>query len=271
MKTSIIAEIGENHLGCINLAKRMIEEAAIAGADYVKFQSYRGQDFDDSDPEKEWFFKVELSNEDHFELKEHAKKYSLEFLSSPFSLERAKFLVEDLKLKKIKVASGMMLNFKVLDYLNKANVDEIFLSTGMATLSEIKESLSHLKSVPKINILHCTTQYPCADEDANLKAIVTLKNEFPKNTIGYSDHTIGIDACIAAVVLGAEVLEKHFTLNKKCKEGTDHILSAEPHELREMINEIRRTENLLGKLEKKPTDSEKEITDFVRGRFINNI
>ena len=131
MSCIIIAEIGENHLGDLHLAKQMIADAAKSGADIVKFQSYRGKDFKADDPEKEWFSKVELSNDAHFELRKFADQSNIEFLSSPFSLERAKFLYEELGLRKIKIASGMMLNIRVLDYLNSANIDTIYLSTGM--------------------------------------------------------------------------------------------------------------------------------------------
>src|SRR5204863_200440 len=115
-------------------------------------------------------------------------------------------------------------------------------------------------------ILQCTSQYPCPDNEANLLAIRALQKAFPQHQIGYSDHTLGTDACVAAVALGARVVEKHFTLNKKWAEGTDHILSLEPIELKAMIDQIRRVENLLGKEEKAPTAGESTITDFVRNR-----
>ena len=265
-KTILIAEIGENHIGQIGLAKRLVEEAAEAGADIVKFQSYRGKDFKDDDPEKEWFTKVELSNEAHFELKAMAEEKSVEFLSAPFSMERARFLREDLGLRKIKIASGMMLNFAVLDYLNSTGVHTVFLSTGMATLSEISEALEHIRAISNIYLLHCVTQYPCKDEEANLRAIWTLQREF-NLPVGYSDHTMGIDACIAAVALGASVIEKHFTFDKNCPEGTDHTLSATADEFKEMVDRTRRVEALLGNGVKKPSGREREIIEFVRQRF----
>lgn len=274
MSCLIIAEIGENHFGRMPLAKRMIEEAAIAGADMVKFQSYRGRDFKDDDPEKEWFCQVELSDKRHFELKTFAERVGVEFLSSPFTLERARFLVETLGLKKIKIASGVMMKFDILDYLNTAHIEELFISTGMTRVSEIRESLSHLKNIQNINILHCTTQYPCKDEDANLLALRALKKEFRDYQIGYSDHTIGIDACAVAVGFGARIIEKHFTLNKNWREGTDHVLSATPGEFKEMIERIKRIkrikriEVMIGSGIKEPTSSEKEILGFVRKRFI---
>lgn len=264
--TCIIAEIGENHIGKIELAKQMIQEASIAGADVVKFQSYLGRDLKDDDPEKEWFHKVELSNEAHFELKKFSENHEVEFLSSPFSLERAKFLCEDLGLRKIKIASGMMLNFGVLDYLNSQRIDTIFISTGLSTVEDIKQTLNHINEIPNIYLLHCVTQYPCIDEEANLRSILTLQKKF-NLPAGYSDHTIGIDSCIAAVALGAKVIEKHFTFDKNCPEGTDHILSATAEEFKEMVEKIRKVEVLLGHGTKEPSKGEKKILKFVRNRF----
>ena len=202
MSCIIIAEIGENHLGDLHLAKQMIADAAKSGADIVKFQSYLGKDFKTDDPEKEWFTKVELSNEAHFELREFSMENGVEFLSSPFSLERARFLCEELKLNKIKIASGMMMDFRVLDYINSSDTETVFLSTGMATLGEISEALKHLQNISNTFLLHCVTQYPCREEEANLKAILTLQNKF-NLPVGYSDHTLSIDACLVAVALGA--------------------------------------------------------------------
>ncbi len=265
-RTLIIAEIGENHIGEIKLAKRMIAQAAEAGADMVKFQSYHGKDFKDDDPEKDWFAKVELSNEAHFELKRFSEKNGVEFLSAPFSMERAKFLCEEIGLRKIKVASGMMMNYELLDYLNSSNINTIFLSTGLATLFEIAEVLKHLKRIPIVYVLHCVTQYPCKDEEANLRAILTLQKEF-KFPVGYSDHTIGIDACVASVSLGASVIEKHFTFDKNCTEGTDHIISATAGEFKMMVKKIKRLEVLLGEGVKEPSSGEKLILRFARDRF----
>lgn len=263
-KTIIIAEIGENHIGDMNLARQMITAAAGAGADIVKFQSYLASEVADDDPEKEWFAKVELSDEAHRELKKHAEKCGIEFLSAPFSLNRARLLCEGLGLKKIKVASSEMLNFALLDYVNK-HAETVFLSTGMATIDEIKSALSHLANVA-CYLLHCVTQYPTEPQDANLNAITTLKAAFPEYRIGYSDHTLGNKAVFTAVALGAEVIEKHFTLDKKLP-GTDHVLSADPEELRELVEGVREVETLLGSGEKKPTNEELKIKSFVRSRF----
>jgi len=263
----IIAEIGENHIGDVNIAKSLIEKAALAGADYVKFQSYRPETFRLDDPEYEWFKKVSLSDEAHFDLKEYAEKHGIRFLSSPFSVERAGFLIERLGLKEIKIASGVMLNIPMLDCIN-TKAETVFLSTGMATADEIKKSIKHLGNVPNLFILHCTTQYPCKDEEANLKAILGLKKTFPEYRIGYSDHTLGREACLAAAAVGAEVVEKHFTFDRNAKEGTDHILSVDPDELSKMVNSVRKIELLLGEEGKKPVSSEREIKEFVRNRFV---
>ena len=263
----IIAEIGENHIGDIDLAKKMITDAAKSGANIVKFQSYRGRDFNEDDPERDWFTRVELSNEAHFELREFSMRNGVEFLSSPFSLERARFLCEDLGLRKIKIASGMMLNFPVLDYINYMKIDTVYLSTGMATLNEINTALEHLEDVPNKYLMHCVTQYPCKEEEANLLAIKTLRREFGL-PVGYSDHTVGIDACLTAFILGAEVIEKHFTFDKNCPEGTDHIISMTNAELKELVTKIIKIELLFGDGVKQPSKGEEEIIEFVRNRFL---
>ena len=266
-KAIIIAEIGENHLGDIGLAKQMITDAAKSGANIVKFQSYRGKDFKEDDPERDWFTRVELSNESHVELMEIAEKNKIEFLSSPFSLERARFLCEDLGLRKIKIASGMMLNFPVLDYINYMKIDTVYLSTGMATLNEINTALEHLEDVPNKYLMHCVAQYPCKEGEANLLAIKTLRREFGL-PVGYSDHTIGLDACLTAFILGAEVIEKHFTFDKNCPEGTDHIISMTNAELKGFVTKINKIELLLGDGVKKPSKGEAGIVEFVRNRFL---
>ena len=264
-RTIIIAEIGENHGGDWELAKRMVRAAAASGADIVKFQSYLGSQVKDDDPEKEWFTKVQLPNEKHFELKRLAEELNVEFLSSCFSLERARFLLEELSLPKVKIASSELLNLRLLDYVNdRAKV--VFISAGMADMNEIRESLSHLRSVPQVYLMQCTTQYPCEAKDANLSVITTFKRSFSNHNVGYSDHTLGIRACAAAVALGAEVIEKHFTTDKNLP-GTDHVLSADPAEFKTMVEEIRNVEVLLGSSEKQPTAAEQSIRDFVRARF----
>ena len=264
-KTRIIAEIGENHVGDWDRARQMVVAAAHSGADIVKFQSYRGCDVAGEDPEKEWFHRVELPNELHFELKELAQQNGVEFLSTPFTVERARFLCEELGLAAIKIASSELTHAPLLDYVNR-HAQRVYLSTGMATLDEIRQARERLSQVPDRVILHCVTQYPLRDEDANLQAIQLLKEEFPEDRIGYSDHTVGILAPVLAVALGATVLEKHFTLDKSLP-GTDHVLSATPEEFSQMVRWIRQAEQLLGEEKKEPVAAEWAIRDLVRGRF----
>jgi sialic acid synthase SpsE len=263
---TVIAEIGENHLGNWALAKQMIDAAVDAGADIVKFQSYLGAEVQPGDPEKDWFTEVEVTDEVHFELKEYTESKGVEFLSSPFSLSRAKFLVEELKMNAIKVASSEMRNFGMLDYLN-GKVDTVYLSTGLSTLEEVKESVSHLADVEDVCVMQCTTAYPCPDELANLGVIQTYLDAFPDRRVGFSDHTLGTLASIAAAAMGVSVIEKHFTLSKLLP-GTDHVLSATPDELQHIAENVKRIGVLRGSAEKTPVGSEKEIIEFVRTRFV---
>lgn len=263
--TTIIAEIGENHTGNWDLAREMIDEAARAGADIVKFQSYFGEMADKEDPEREWFSEVEIPDEVHFELKEYAESRGVEFLSSPFNVERTRFLVEELGLSTIKVASPVMTNYDMLDYLN-GRVDTVYISTGLATLDEVEESLSYLSDVDDVCVMQCTSEYPCPPSHANLSVLETYREKFSDYRVGFSDHTLGTLAPAMSVALGATAIEKHFTLDKSL-EGTDHVLSVTPAELRELIGRVERVEQLLGTPEKGPTEAEAEVTEFVRNRF----
>jgi len=264
-RTVVIAEIGENHAGDWDRARQMVVAAARAGADIVKFQSYRGIDVAVDDPEKDWFTRVQLPDDLHVELFELARQQGVEFLSSPFTVERARFLHERLGLKSFKIASSELLNWPLLDYMNHLG-ETVYLSTGMATLEEVKVAVGRLSRVPRVVIMHCVTQYPLRDEDANLRAIQVLQGAFPSHPIGYSDHTIGVLAPLAAVALGCAVVEKHFTMDKSLP-GTDHVLSVTPEELREMVHQIRQVEKLLGTARKEPTPGELAIRDLVRSRF----
>ena len=263
-KITLIAEIGENHLGKMNFARRLISNAKAAGADFAKFQSYNEKCLKKNDPEYKWFKKVSLKDSQHFILKNYCRKKRISFLSSPFSVERAKFLCEKIKLFQVKVASSKMLDKNLLKYLNK-KCKKVFLSTGMSNISEIKRSLSYLSNT-KVVIMHCVSEYPLRIKNANLLAISKLKKEFPSYEIGYSDHTIGNFAIYTAVSLGATVIEKHFTLNKKFK-GTDHVLSADLKDLIEIRKNIDIIQTLLGKEKKLPTKKENKIKSFMRNRF----
>lgn len=265
-KIILIAEIGENYLGKINLAKKLIENAKKSGADYAKFQSYNENCIKKNDPEYKWFKKVSLKDSDHFQLKNYCKKKKINFLSSPFSLERAEFLCEKLKLNEIKIASSQITNIKLLKYLN-LKTKKVFLSTGMSDIKEIRQSLKHLEGT-EVVIMHCVSEYPLKPQNSNLLAIAKLKEQFPKFTIGYSDHTIGNLAVETAVSLGAKVIEKHFTLNKNY-EGTDHILSADFKDLKKIRENIDLINLMLGEKIKRPSKIELKIRNFMRNRFKN--
>jgi len=264
-KTTVIAEIGENHMGDWELARRMVKAAAQAGADVVKFQSYLGSDVADNDPEKEWFSQVQLPDKMHLELAHLAQTQGIAFLSSPFTVERARFLHDVVGLHAVKIASSEMLNEPLLRMVNES-FETVYLSTGMATLEEVRQAVGWLPSVKRLVILHCVTQYPLKDEDANLRALKVLHQAFPHQEIGYSDHTVGLVAPVVAVALGATVIEKHFTLDKSLP-GTDHILSISPDELKTLITTIRQTERLLGQAQKEPIEAERIIRQMVRERF----
>lgn len=264
-RTLVIAEIGENHVGDWDRAREMVRQAAAAGADIVKFQSYRGADVAPDDPEKEWFGQVELPDPLHLELRDLARQCGVEFLSTPFTLERAKFLCENVGLTSLKIASSEMLNFPLLDYANR-KTEKVYLSTGMASVEEIRRAVDRLCGVQELTLLHCVTQYPLKDEDAHLMALLVLREEFPSLRIGYSDHTVGGLAPLLAVALGATVVEKHFTLDKSLP-GTDHVLSATPEELKELVSQIRQAERLLGEKRKRPIPQELQIRDMVRRRW----
>lgn len=264
-RTLVIAEVGENHIGDWDMARRMTTEAARAGADIVKFQSYRASDIADTDPEKDWFGQVQMPNDMHRELKALAAEHGARFMSSPFSLERARFLVEDLGCAMIKVASSELTNEPLLRYL-AGRVRTVFLSTGMSNLEEVATAVEALSPVEELYVMHCTTEYPCPVDDANLACITTLRQAFPGRRVGYSDHTVGTLASLAAVALGAEVIEKHFTLDKSLP-GTDHVLSVTPEELAGLVAGIREVERLRGTPEKAPTERELAVRDAVRQRF----
>lgn len=262
-KITIIAEIGENYLGDLKIAKKLINKAKNL-ADFVKFQSYNLKCLKKKDPEYSWFKKVMLSDNYHKILLNHCKKKKINFLSSPFSLERAEFLCENLNQKTIKVASSKMTEKNLLKYINR-KCKKVFLSTGMSNIKEIRKSLKYLDNVETV-IMHCVSEYPLKYKNANLNVIKTFRKQFPTFEIGYSDHTIGLTASFVAVALGATVIEKHYTLDKKMP-GTDHVLSATPEELIVMKKNFQDISVLLGNSQKSPTQQEKKIKNFMRNRF----
>ncbi len=271
MKTFIIAEAGVNHNGNVNLAKKLIDIAVEAGADAVKFQTFKAENVISANAPKaeyqkkttakdesqlEMVKKLELSFEDFKELKEYCEKKRIMFLSTPFDTESARFL-KDLGLEIFKIPSGEITNYPLLKEIGSYK-KKVILSTGMADLGEIEDALDVLiKSGTKrenITVLHCNTEYPTPYEDVNLRAMLTIK-EALKVDVGYSDHTLGIEIPIAAVAMGAKIIEKHFTLDKNLP-GPDHKASLEPNELKDMIKAIRNIEKALGNGIKKPSKSE---------------
>lgn len=263
---TVIAEIGENHCGDLARAREMVAEAARAGADIAKFQSYSGADVAPDDPEREWFDDVGLSREAHHELAAACRAEGIRFLSAPFTVEWASFLVRDLGCTEVKVASSEMLNFALLDELVASRVHTVYLSTGLATLDEVRTAVDRLAGVARVVVMHCVTQYPTSDEDAGLRAIEALGTAFPEVDVGYSDHTLGTVAPVVAAALGATVIEKHFTLDRSLP-GTDHVLSVLPSELATMVTDLRRASAMLGRIGKAPIPAEREIAELVRRRF----
>jgi len=279
-KITIIAEAGVNHNGQLALARQLVEVAADAGADFVKFQAFKADKLvskdarkagyqitnmnDGDDRQYEMLKKLEIDQKFHQELIEFAKEQSIGFLSSPFDVDGIDMLYE-MGLRTFKVPSGEITN---LPYLQKlAGLDcKIILSTGMATLEEIKKALEILESEnlsrDKITVLHCNTDYPTRFEDVNLRAMNTIKEEL-EVSVGYSDHTPGIEVPIAAAALGADVIEKHYTLDRNM-EGPDHKASLEPDELKQMIQSVRNIEKALGNGIKIPSESELKNKEIVR-------
>jgi N,N'-diacetyllegionaminate synthase len=277
----VIAEAGVNHNGDIKLAKKLIELAAEAKADYVKFQTFKAENLVTSNAPKALYQsenmkeennsqfnmlkKLELGYQQHFELVKHCKKNNIKFLSTPFEAESIDFL-DTLNLDFYKIPSGEITNLPFLKKIGSKK-KKVILSTGLANIGEIEDALNILASegvsLSDIYVLHCNTEYPTPYKDVNLKAMLTIKETF-KVKIGYSDHTMGIEIPIAAVALGAKVIEKHFTLSREM-DGPDHRASIEPNELKQMVNSIRNIELALsGDGLKRPTESEVKNLSVIR-------
>jgi N,N'-diacetyllegionaminate synthase len=285
VKTLIIAEAGVNHNGDLKIAKELIHKAAYAGADCVKFQTFTADtlvtphapkadyQLDPNEPNAssyEMLKNLELSKNDYPELIKECKKYNIEFFSTAFDEASLSFLLK-LGMSKIKIPSGEITNKPLLEFIAQFNLP-VIMSTGMADLDEIECSINVLtrQGLKKENltILHCTSQYPAEIKDINLRSIVTMKEKFGIN-IGYSDHTLGSEASIAAVSLGARIIEKHITLNQTMP-GPDHKASMEPDDFKAMIMAIRNIENGLGDGQKAPTKSELEMRLVARKSLVAN-
>jgi N,N'-diacetyllegionaminate synthase len=283
MSVFIIAEAGVNHNGSIDLAKKLIDVASAAGADAVKFQTFKAKNLATKSSEKanyqknttdqketqfNMLKKLELSKEMHLELINYSKNKDIKFLSSPFDHDSIE-LLKDLGLEIFKIPSGEITNLPYLRHIGKLN-KKIILSTGMSNIDEVKNALDILVSSGtkknNITVLHANTEYPTQMEDVNLKAMVIMGKELNVN-FGYSDHTLGIEVDIAAVALGASIIEKHFTLNCNM-EGPDHKASLEPDQLNKMVISIRNIEKALGNGIKKPSKSELPNIQIVRKSII---
>ncbi|MGG7213290.1 N-acetylneuraminate synthase [Clostridium nigeriense] len=280
-KVFIIAEAGVNHNGSIKIAKKLIDEAARCGVDAVKFQSFKAKNLVTKSAKQaeyqrnnmgkevsqyEMLKALELSYDDHLELINYSKKKEIMFLSSPFDLESIE-LLNNLGMEIFKVPSGEIENVPYLRRIGETG-KKVILSTGMSNLSDIEFALEILKSsgAKDVSVLHCNTDYPTKMEEVNLKAMNTIENAFSVE-IGYSDHTKGIEIPIAAVALGAKIIEKHFTLDRNM-EGPDHKASLEPNELKSMVNAIRNVEIALGNGIKNLTESEKKNVKIARKSII---
>ena len=269
-ETLIIAEAGVNHNGSIEMARSLIDAAKEAGADYVKFQTakldalvsknavmadYQKKNTGHEESQKDMLAKLLLPFSDFIALSDYCREKQIGFLSTPFDMESIAFL-EDL-VPFWKVPSGEITNYPYLVAIGKTK-KPVILSTGMCELSEIDDAVSVLREngTAELTLLHCNTQYPTPYRDVNLRAMETLKSRYHVN-VGYSDHTAGTEVPVAAVALGASVIEKHFTLDKTLP-GPDHKASLEPEELRRMVRAIRNVEAALGSSEKKVSPSEQE-------------
>lgn len=281
MGVYIIAEAGDNHNGSFDLAVRLIDAAAQAGVDCVKFQTFKTEETISKRAQKaeyqkkttgadesqfEMVKKLELSFEDFKRLSDYCAEKQIQFLSTPFDLPSVKFL-DTLNLPFWKIPSGEVTNLPYLLAIARTQ-KPVIMSTGMCEMEEIQTAIDVLKKngTPQITLLHCNTEYPTPFEDVNLRAMQTMKERFGLE-VGYSDHTLGIEVPIAAAALGAAVIEKHFTLDKTM-EGPDHIASLEPQELSSMIIAIRNIERAMGNGIKTPSKSERKNIDIARKSIV---
>ena len=269
-KTIFIAEAGVNHNGKVSLAKKLIDIAKVANADFVKFQIFKADDLvtkksplalyqkkniGKNISQYEMLKKLELSQKEHTILINYCKKKKINYLASVFDNESLNFLRK--KSSSIKIPSGEITNYQLLKNIQKKKFRKIFLSSGASNILEIKKAVSILGK-KNLYILHANSEYPTKSlHDINLNVIKTLQNQLKIKTVGYSDHTIYREVPIIAVAMGANVIEKHFTINKKLK-GPDHRASLSPQELIKTVDDIKKTNLILGSYLKKPTNSEKK-------------
>lgn len=280
MSVYIIAEAGVNHNGSFELACRLVDAAKAAGADCIKFQTFKSKNLVSGNAQKaeyqksttgegsqiDMLKKLELSYEEFLKLKDYCDEADICFLSTPFDFESIDFL-NSLEMPFWKIPSGEITNYPYLVALAKT-YKPVVMSTGMCEMQEIEAAIKVLRDngAGEIKLLHCNTEYPTPFEDVNLKAMETLREEFGLD-VGYSDHTKGIEVPVAAVALGATIIEKHFTLDRNM-EGPDHKASLEPDELAGMVSAIRHIESALGSGDKIPSPSEKKNIPIARKSIV---
>lgn len=280
-RTLIIAEAGVNHNGSLNVAKKLAISAKEAGADIVKYQTfnpdalsskyaemaqYQKKNMGQTKSQKEMLSRLTLTHDEFIQLARFCDEIGIKFLSTPFDIQSIDFLNE-LGCDIWKIPSGEITNYPYLVHIAETK-KKIIMSTGMSTLTEVVSALDILRSngATDIQLLHCTTQYPTPYSAVNLKAMLTLKSETGCE-VGYSDHTNGIEIPIAAVAMGAAIIEKHFTLDRNM-EGPDHKASLEPRELKQMVDSIRHIEEALGDGKKKPADIELSNINIARKSIV---
>ena len=279
----IIAEIGVNFNGNVELARKMIDAAREAGADAVKFQTftaeslvtqgtpkvlYQEETTNVTETHYEMIRKLEFKREDHKPIMDYCAKSGIEFISTPYDVDSAKFLKE-LGVEVFKTASADLVDLPLQEYLAQ-NADYCLVSVGMATLGEVEDAVNLYRKYKNENVvlLHCVANYPCSDESLNLRVLQTLKRTFGMH-IGYSDHSIGPLAASLSTALGARVFEKHFTIDRELP-GPDHKASVTPDEFKEMVQQIRRAELMLGSSVKKCQDEERQMSQVSRKSIVVN-
>lgn len=275
--TYVIAEAGVNHDGSLAVAMELVAAAHGAGADAVKFQTFKAEELTTSSAGRAEYQKhnmgedgsqqsmlrgLQLSAQDHVALRQRCEQLGIDFLSSPFD-EPSVDLLAEMGLKRFKVPSGELTNLPLLEKVAAA-ADSVILSTGAAWLGEVETAVRTLQAAgaSDLTLLHCVSEYPAPMDEVNLRAMVTLREAFGV-PVGYSDHTLGNEACLAAVALGAEVIEKHLTLDRT-RPGPDHAASADPAQFAKLVTALRNVEAALGDGRKRPMPSEIANRDLVR-------
>lgn len=288
-RTLVIAEIGECFNGDMDTARNLIFAARDAGCDIAKFQTLDYENISEDDPEKEWFYRIALNPDKISSLVKWANNAGIGILFTPENIKTAQWIL-DVGLTDIKIASSSAADVELINFI-AANFKRVFMSTGMATLDEVYNAVNRLTDVPDLYIMHCISEYPTgplleqrglialSNENVRLNMMRILMELFPQCKVGYSDHTDGILAPVAAVAMGAQVIEKHITLDRNTPLenyrsgseylGTDHVLSIEPDILAEMVRQIREVEKMIGEWKWERTEGETILKEFLRGRFNN--